>query len=589
MDAGCTSCQCVAGSGWFGPSCTCRYYLINITLAMPAVEVLDDELALARFKRTLATDLAIAAGATTGQQVNIAVLSASERSDGQLAVSVRFAKDCPVSSLYSSTAQLASDAADGVVVRGISTPTIASLSSVQQAQQMATGSGSLATRSDVGLSAVGYLDLLATYRSFAALFGDSDSLLYKGAVSALINQSVQATAADPSGADSVSNPPRATDRFALSAQRLPTAYSSSSTGDSGNNGGGGGGKSSSSSSSSSVYAIAGSVCGVAVLLALGGALAYRSYKRRSSPSSSPRPSYFSSLPSGSPSSRPLPSPSRSRPITAKADRSGPPPPPPHIEISRYFDEDGHGSSSQSFEPSSGGSCNGASDAWAASSPAHGSGNAPPSPLLPPAAYVTRSISDSTVAYVQHGDDDSGPRHSQRRPAVVAAADSQRRSSNSSSKQLMPPPPPPQLDDDSDMPALELTPVHFTANPISTASTSTGTAADEEDTSLARPQSASTGRARLAGKSKPPKLHGATLSPSSAAFTTQPHSATATATATAASTPPPPPPPAAEVANTGTSSSGNQGSVSKPLARPPPVPPQFASKRPPPVPAAFRRN
>ena len=436
VDPTCSFCQC-PDSGWFGPSCSCRYYELDLTLAADAASLMDEQLALTRFERTLATDLSIAAGVTTGQQVNIAILAVSERPDGQLSVSVRFAKDCPISSLYGSNAQLASDAADGIVVRGVSSLSIASLSSLQQ-QSTTQVSRSAAT------SVVSYMDLLATYNSFAALFGDSDSMLYKGAASAYINQSIQATASDSSGTDALTNPPLSTDRFAMSA--LSAAQRSSSSTGGGGGADGGGSKSSSSASTSSTAAIAGGVGGgVVLLLAVAGVLVYRSFRRRSSPSSSPRTSIFSSLPSGSPSSaRPLPSPSRSRPITAKADRLSLPP--PHIEISRYLaDDGGHMSSSQSFQPSS---------PSIAPSEIHSpnTNNGHPSPLLPPAAFVTRSISDSTVAYVQHDEDDIPD---WRRGAAAG-------NYKAANSRMMQPPPPPTLDHDSDMPALELTSTHLAA-------------------------------------------------------------------------------------------------------------------------------
>ena len=499
VDSSCSECQC-ATVGWFGPTCSCHYYVLEFTLATAAVDVLSDPLATDRFGRTLATDLSIAAGVTSGQQVNIAILSVREGEAGQLAVSVRFSRDCPLSSLYQTSAQLASDTADGIVVRGVSSLSVASLSSLQQ--QSATQSSRSASA-----SVSGYMDLLATYTAFAALFGDSDSLLYKGAASAYINQSVQASATDPTGTDAVSSPPRSSDRFAKPAQYVAAA--SSSTAD-GGGADGPGGKSASSSSSPSVFAIAGGVVGAVVLLLLvAGVLVYRSHRRRSSPSSSPRPSYFSSLPSGSPSSaRPLPSPSRSRPITAKADRLSLPP--PHIEISRYLADDNGRTSSQSFQPSS---------PSIAPSELHSpnTNNGHPSPLLPPAAFVTRSISDSTVAYVQHDEDDYPYK--------------------SNSRRMVTPPPPPTLDDDCDMPTLELTSTHLTVQ-----------------------SAANRGQQAAVASRTRQKQFGSTLSIASAV---------------------PPPVPSSSTS----ASSSRQSSVG-----PPPIPPLFANKaKPPPVPPAFLKR
>ena len=394
VDANCTSCLCPANSGWFGPSCACRYYLVTLALTVPdAAAIISDPLTLARFQRSLATDLSIAAGYSSLQKVTVSIQSTTlQLLSGGLTVTARFAKDCPLSS---QSTTLTSSTPDSPIVRGVGSVAYSSA-----AQSLAVLRARAAQSGASG--AVSALNLAGTWSAFAAQFGDSDSVVYKGVVTAFIDPTVPVTVVDLTGIDQPANPPAPNNAYLVSSSSASTSSTASD---------GGGGHSSSSSSSSlplPLFALCVVVAGPLIIL-LFSVLLYRRYRKaQASPTSSSRSS-ISFNPQSSPSlssssSHPLPAAVVKAPIHATLNRYRASL--PSIEISPPAMQPGlsHPLPSPTMSPPSssysGSSFSGLqppSPSPSSPSPSNGTGL---SPLLTPAASLERSISDSSIGYVE---------------------------------------------------------------------------------------------------------------------------------------------------------------------------------------------
>ena len=399
IDNNCTTCTCPANSGWFGPSCACRYYLVTLALALPdAAAIVADPLTLARFQRSLATDLSIAAGYSSLQKVTISIQSTSLQANGAgLTVTARFSKDCALSS---QSTTLTSSTPDSPIVRGVGSVAYSSASqslAVLRARAVQSGTGGL----------VSTLSLAATWSAFAAEFGDSDSVVYKGVVTAFIDPTAPVTVTDLTGLDHPTNPPAPHNAFLVASNPTPTSSSTGSPG-------GGGSQSSSSSKSSMALPLPalGGIVGGVLLVLIFTALVYRRYRKaHASSSSSTRSSIsFGADPQSSPSlssstTHPLPAAVIKAPIKASLSRYRASL--PSIEISPPSQQTGRSyplpsptmsPPSSSYSGSSFSGLQPPSPLPSPNSPI--STGAGLSPLLTPAASLERSISDSSVGYVE---------------------------------------------------------------------------------------------------------------------------------------------------------------------------------------------
>ena len=403
VDANCTSCQCPANSGWFGPSCGCRYYLVTLALdVLNATAIVADPLTLARFQRSLATDLSIAAGYSSLQRVTVSIQSTTLQQSGDgLTVNARFAKDCALSSQATT---LTSSTPDSPIVRGVGSVAYSSAAqslAVLRARAAQSGAGSAASALNLG----------GTWAAFAAQFGDSDSVVYKGVVTAYIDLTVPVTVVDPTRIDQPANPPAPANAFLIASNSAASSTAPA----------GGGGHSSTSASSSlplPIYALCAVVAGPLVVIFFS-LLLYRRYRKaQASPSSSSRSS-ISYNPQSSPSltssssSHPLPAAVVKAPIHVSLNRYRASL--PSIEISPPASQAGlsHPLPSPTMSPPSssysGSSFSGLqppSPCPSSPSPSTGTGL---SPLLTAAASLERSISDSSVGYVEYKERDMGSR------------------------------------------------------------------------------------------------------------------------------------------------------------------------------------
>ena len=191
-DANCTTCLCPANSGFYGSSCQNRYYDLNVTLAGLAdpAGLLTDVVSLARFERTAATDLAIAAGVSTlSGKVSVAVRNLTQLSPTSVQLSVRFGLGSALASSYDFGGSLMDASEDGAF--SIS----ATASSIESASLLALARQALLAGQKIPR------DLPSAWAMFAAALGSLDSQIYQGVVTANIDPTVQITVVDPSGKD----------------------------------------------------------------------------------------------------------------------------------------------------------------------------------------------------------------------------------------------------------------------------------------------------------------------------------------------------------------------------------------------------
>ena len=191
VDDGCRTCLCPANSGWYGPSCQNRYYDLNLTLSgVDASAQLADPVSLARFERTAATDLAVAAAVSTlSAKVSVAVVNVSAASASSVLLQVRFGLGYTLASSYDfqgAPISGATDPAFSVNPTALTSQT-ASLLALARA---ATLSGTKLPR-----------DLAGVWALFATAVGDADSVLYQGVLTSRIARTVRITVTDPTGLD----------------------------------------------------------------------------------------------------------------------------------------------------------------------------------------------------------------------------------------------------------------------------------------------------------------------------------------------------------------------------------------------------
>jgi len=110
VDTQCASCDCASAPGYFGSTCACKFYAMTMQLHMssPTDWVDSNPAAVARFARTFATDLALAAGLVAGVNVQVNVVavrrvveqqggdSSSSGDDANvLEADIQFGLECP--------------------------------------------------------------------------------------------------------------------------------------------------------------------------------------------------------------------------------------------------------------------------------------------------------------------------------------------------------------------------------------------------------------------------------------------------------------------------------------------------------------
>ena len=216
-DANCTQCVCPANSGYYGSSCQNRYYDLNLTLAgiEHAADLPTDLISLARFERTVATDLAIAAGVSTlSGKVSVAVRNLTLLSPTSVQLAVRFGVGSALASSYDFGGSLTDASEDGAFSISATASSIESASLLALARQ-AMLAGQKIPR-----------DLPSAWALFAAALGSLDSQIYQGVVTGSIDSSVQVTVVDPSGTDLPVQPSLPQSIFVRSHSSPPQAPSS---------------------------------------------------------------------------------------------------------------------------------------------------------------------------------------------------------------------------------------------------------------------------------------------------------------------------------------------------------------------------
>jgi len=123
VDDQCSSCDCASAPGYFGSTCACKYYALTMQLHIApssssagAATWINNPAAVARFARTLATDLALAVGQVSGVNVQVNVMavrlvqaasgtagngtSTASGSEDILEADVQFGLECPKLSAF---------------------------------------------------------------------------------------------------------------------------------------------------------------------------------------------------------------------------------------------------------------------------------------------------------------------------------------------------------------------------------------------------------------------------------------------------------------------------------------------------------
>jgi len=185
---------------------------------------LTDPVTVARFKRSFATDVAIAAGLTTTTDLIITVdaVASSGTVNGKttLLVSIRFSKECHALSsgsisevdLLESTdvlgikIQISSNALVGSIINTVAYPGNSHRNTNAMTSNNAARMTPMTTVDNNAL-------LLSAWKSLSTMFQDVDSPLYHGVITYNIDRSYQITVTDPSGRSLPSNPPLPNDPF----------------------------------------------------------------------------------------------------------------------------------------------------------------------------------------------------------------------------------------------------------------------------------------------------------------------------------------------------------------------------------------
>lgn len=260
----CSSCDCSNVKGYFGPTCSCKYYLMQLRLTLDDSSFVNDPIASARFARTLATDLALASGQTTGinVQVNVVKLTLDPSQANSVIADIQFGLECPMlSEAIINGGSTAIDTETAKALRGISTrasategqafnnllsprtvknarysafyPTKAA-QIVRAATSSGTGSASGSTGPSTGTipSSIEIKDgrptLLSVYNVVVGMFEDLSSPVYRGVITSSVNHASVVSVSDPSNEDQPRLPNEAVDPFKTQQSQLDDDNSSSS-------------------------------------------------------------------------------------------------------------------------------------------------------------------------------------------------------------------------------------------------------------------------------------------------------------------------------------------------------------------------
>ena len=284
----CSSCDCSAALGYFGSTCSCKYYAMRLRLDLLSTytspsEWIHDPVAVARFSRTLAIDLALAAGQSAGVnvQVNVVSLSIDTSTPTSLFADIQFGLECPTlaedmvggngANMDTKSAKILRGM-EGVsvdapwVIRGASAQATegeafnnllsshtrkesgnaayfprAAMQQLSFASSKDSSSGSTTTTTTVTVAGEtgpststipdsvvftsdGRPSLLSVYNVVAAMFEDLSSPVYRGVITSSVKAAQVVSVSDPTGQDHPALPGAATDPFA--AQQVGMSSSS---------------------------------------------------------------------------------------------------------------------------------------------------------------------------------------------------------------------------------------------------------------------------------------------------------------------------------------------------------------------------
>jgi len=256
VNANCTGCECPAGGGYFGARCECNYYLLTARLTVKhGIAWIEDPLALARFQRTIATDVAIAVGDAARTAVEVSVDSVepdkTATTKNVLIVVFRLSLPCIATSRYGSIydAFAAENTLRGIVTTATSEGSqglrvrqrryVDALNSWMERQAMTPVTVTetdhtmtsnahrfrtygIRTRSEnININTLPVttdtVSLLAVYKIVAQMFANTDSPLYHGVVTSSLDKSFILQVRDPTGKDNPTAPTEPQDPYVVAA------------------------------------------------------------------------------------------------------------------------------------------------------------------------------------------------------------------------------------------------------------------------------------------------------------------------------------------------------------------------------------
>jgi len=237
---------------------------MQLRLTLDDSSFVNDPIASARFARTLATDLALASGQTTGinVQVNVVKLTLDPSQANSVIADIQFGLECPMlSEAIINGGSTAIDTETAKALRGISTrasategqafnnllsprtiknarysafyPTKAA-QIMRAATSSGTGSASGSTGPSTGTipSSIEIKDgrptLLSVYNVVVGMFEDLSSPVYRGVITSSVNHASVVSVSDPSNEDQPRLPNEAVDPFKTQQSQLDDDNSSSS-------------------------------------------------------------------------------------------------------------------------------------------------------------------------------------------------------------------------------------------------------------------------------------------------------------------------------------------------------------------------
>jgi len=244
-DSTCSECICTAG--YFGSTCDCRYYTITIPIHLADTSFLDDPIATARFQRTLANDLALAAGVATGVIVEVVVNETRiDSSSGDVIATVFFSLECILSSaaeggsnfggLLDFQSLVGPEISNGASNKGAAGLYGTARDAIENAANHFEQQGKYA---QAQTSADATSDLLLpgqqgslplAFSMLSNAFSNADSLVYHGVVTGRIDKTSVIVASDPTNQDIVPNIQMASDPFTASNRRQLTSRGNLNTG-----------------------------------------------------------------------------------------------------------------------------------------------------------------------------------------------------------------------------------------------------------------------------------------------------------------------------------------------------------------------